>query len=168
MTTETVDSELTIILTAHNRETLVEGALASLAEQRWDGNWDIVLVDFNRDGVADLAAAADNDPDTIWMNSGNGTFADTGQSLGNGHTRSLTTGDVDGDGDIDIVYGDHSAANSVWLNDGSQNFSDSGQSVSVAGDTEAVVLADFTGDGALDIVSTRNGNKSRFYVGGIN
>ncbi len=130
--------------------------------------WDIVLVDFNRDGVADLAAAADNDPDTLWMNSGNGTFVDTGQSLGNGHTRSLTTGDVDGDGDIDIVYGDHSAANSVWLNDGSENFTDSGQSVSVAGDTEAVVLADFTGDGALDIVSTRNGNKTRFYIGGIN
>ena len=38
-------TELTVILTAHNRADLVEEMLASLAEQEWGGDWDIVLVD---------------------------------------------------------------------------------------------------------------------------
>lgn len=37
--------ELTVILTAHNRADIVEDTLVSLAEQEWDGEWDIVLVD---------------------------------------------------------------------------------------------------------------------------
>lgn len=37
--------ELTVILTAHNRADLVEETLSSLADQEWDGDWDIVLVD---------------------------------------------------------------------------------------------------------------------------
>ena len=38
-------SELSVIVTTHNREDLVEDTLASLAEQEWDGDWDILLVD---------------------------------------------------------------------------------------------------------------------------
>ncbi|MEM9204135.1 MAG: glycosyltransferase family A protein [Actinomycetota bacterium] len=37
--------ELTVILTAHNRADLVEETLSSLADQAWDGEWNIVLVD---------------------------------------------------------------------------------------------------------------------------
>jgi glycosyltransferase involved in cell wall biosynthesis len=37
--------ELTLIVTAHNRADLVEETLSSLADQEWDGSWDIVLVD---------------------------------------------------------------------------------------------------------------------------
>lgn len=41
-----MSTELTVILTAHNRADLVEETLASLAEQVWDdGAWDVVLVD---------------------------------------------------------------------------------------------------------------------------
>lgn len=39
-------SDLTVIVTAHNRADLVEETLSSLADQEWpDGTWDIVLVD---------------------------------------------------------------------------------------------------------------------------
>jgi len=40
-----VARELTVILTAYNRADLVEETLASLAEQEWDGDWEILLVD---------------------------------------------------------------------------------------------------------------------------
>jgi glycosyltransferase involved in cell wall biosynthesis len=46
MTAEPAGTELTMIVTARNRADLVEDALASLAEQVWDGgDWDVVLVD---------------------------------------------------------------------------------------------------------------------------
>ena len=38
-------TELSIVVTAHNRADIVEETLASLAEQEWDGDWDVVLVD---------------------------------------------------------------------------------------------------------------------------
>lgn len=37
--------ELTVILTAHNRADLIDDTLTSLAEQHWDGTWDILIVD---------------------------------------------------------------------------------------------------------------------------
>ena len=45
MATPPSHPELTVILTAHNRADLVEETLSSLADQAWDGEWDIVLVD---------------------------------------------------------------------------------------------------------------------------
>jgi glycosyltransferase involved in cell wall biosynthesis len=38
-------AELTVIVTAHNRADLVEDTLSSLADQAWDGDWRILLVD---------------------------------------------------------------------------------------------------------------------------
>ncbi|MEO0494453.1 MAG: glycosyltransferase [Actinomycetota bacterium] len=38
-------TELSVILTAHNRADLIEETLASLAEQEWDGDWEILFVD---------------------------------------------------------------------------------------------------------------------------
>ena len=37
--------ELTVIVTTHNREALIEENLSALAAQRWDADWDILLVD---------------------------------------------------------------------------------------------------------------------------
>ena len=45
MANSTGQTELTVILLTFNREDLVEETLASLAEQEWDGDWEIVLLD---------------------------------------------------------------------------------------------------------------------------
>ena len=120
------------------------------------------------DGDVDLVTAEDNDDDSYWTNTGNGTFVDSGQALGRTNTHSVEVGDVDGDGDLDIVYGSDNAESSVWVNDGNEVFSDSGETFSLAGKAEDFVLADFTGDGTLDIVTVRDGERSRFYYGGTN
>ncbi|MAE64886.1 MAG: hypothetical protein CMJ18_11510, partial [Phycisphaeraceae bacterium] len=82
---------------------------------------------------------------------GDGLFTDNGQSLGDGSTRDVDLGDVDGDGDLDALVanvGDGSP-NALWLNDGAGMFSDSGQ---LLGDHNArgVGLGDLDGDGDLD------------------
>ena len=45
MADSTEPLEVTIVLLTRNRADLVEQTLASLAEQEWDGDWDILLVD---------------------------------------------------------------------------------------------------------------------------
>jgi len=112
------------------------------------------------DGDGDLDAfvgnvAADSPyraPNTVWLNDGEGSFGDTGQSLGNSESRAIVLGDVDGDGDLDAFVADadrpDGAPNKLWLNDGLAHFSDSGHSL---GDfTVAVALGDLDSDGDLD------------------
>ncbi len=44
-----------------------------------------------------------------------GSFTDSGQTLGNHYSFSVSLGDVDGDGDLDAFVANHDA-NRVWLN----------------------------------------------------
>ncbi len=84
-------------------------------------------------------------------------FNDSGQSLGDGHTEAVATGDLDGDGHPDLVIGNGSnfdidAPNTVWLNDGTGTFTDTGQSLGTT-HTQDVALADVDGDGDLDLIA---------------
>ena len=82
-----------------------------------------------------------------------GTFADSGQSLGNSFSYGVALGDVDGDGDLDAFVANDQypsgQANKVWLNNGSGTFSDSGQSLGSSHSWD-VALGDVDGDGDLD------------------
>ena len=51
----------------------------------------------------------------LWLNDGIGTFTDSGLSLGDGATRSVALGDLDGDGDLDAFTANF-GANEVWFN----------------------------------------------------
>ncbi len=45
MADHTAATELTVVVTAHNRADVIDETLASIAEQRWDGDWDLLLLD---------------------------------------------------------------------------------------------------------------------------
>ncbi len=114
---------------------------------------DIGLADVNGNNRLDLIEANDGE-NYVYFGFGDGTFYDSGQTLGNiVYTSNIALADVDGDGDIDFIAANGlvtSAANRLYLNDGFGYFGTS--SVLGWGATRAVALGDVNGDMKDDVV----------------
>ncbi len=114
---------------------------------------DVVFQDFDNDGNLDLAYIYGAQITIINWGLGDFNFSGTnnfGGGSGYPTPKILTSGDVDNDGDMDIVLigGDKVV---IGINQGSRSFNDE-STYEVAADPEDVELADFDGDGYLDIV----------------
>lgn len=78
----------------------------------------VALGDLDGDGDLDAFfghGGEVGEPNTVWLNHGNGTFTDSNQRLGGGGTTVVGLGDLDGDGDLDAFVG-NSEADTVWIN----------------------------------------------------
>jgi hypothetical protein len=120
------------------------------------------LGDLDSDGDLDLFAAViaprqgrNRDPaDRVLFNDSSGTFADSGQRLGETDSSAVALGDLDGDGDLDALVGKRNGAN-AWINQGGAQggqagaFALSAQRIS-GRRTRAVLLSDLDDDGDLD------------------
>jgi hypothetical protein len=82
------------------------------------------------------------------------SFTDSGQRLGNSNSTSIAMGDIDGDGDLDVIVGNGTWETQqyleIWINRGDGKFDLSNQNIGKAKDG-GVSMADFDGDGSLDI-----------------
>jgi hypothetical protein len=80
----------------------------------------ISIADFNNDGWQDIFIANDTEPNSLFMNQGNGTFEEKGLELGVAYNDSAHAGssmgsdakDYDNDGNVDIFY--NNLMGQVW------------------------------------------------------
>ncbi len=162
------------------------------------------FVDFDRDGWLDLAVAnyvnftvetnvrchhqerqtqiycdpVDylGEPDRLYRNQGDGTFADVTISAGLadafGPGLGIATADVDHDGWVDIFVANDQAENQLWMNQGDGTFQNralmAGVALGTGGEDKAdmgVDFGDFDNDGDEDLVITElTGQGSTLYV----
>ena len=113
----------------------------------------LALGDLDADGDLDaFLAIASGHPNQVWLNDGNGVFADSGQKLHSSNGHGVALGDLDRDGDLDAFMANGSTAgssNTVWLNDGAGNFTSGALRLGSAC-SRGVALGDLDGDGDLD------------------
>ena len=118
---------------------------------------DIALGDIDGDGDSDAIVLNgkwdSNEPITIWINNGEGSFIQSEQNLGNAKIGKLGLADLDLDNDLDlfISQGDivGGKANQVWYNNGTGTFIHSGHSLGNRHSVD-VLLEDFDSDGDID------------------
>lgn len=129
--------------------------------------------DYNRDGHVDLYVANDGMPNQLWLNHGDGTFADESLLWGcavnmQGKSEAgmgVSTVDIDHDGDLDLfVTHLNLETNTFYLNEGEWFTDATSQLGLVAPSMEftgfGIGFADFDHDGNLDIY-VANGRVSK-------
>ena len=71
-----------------------------------------------------------------------------------GQSMDVRAADIDGDGDLDIILANEFQPNTILLNDGKANFTNgtAGKLPGKSADSEDVAIADFDGNGTLDLI----------------
>ena len=155
------------------------GVSASFVDIDRDGWLDLYVGNYlfySLDGDLDcLAASGQPDycppnsyrpqPDRLYRNRGDGTFADVTRAAltggADGPALGVSTADFDGDGWMDIYVGNDGTANQLWINQRNGTFKDAallaGAAVNAAGNAEAsmgIDAGDFDNDGDDDLFVT--------------
>ena len=110
----------------------------------------VELGDLDGDGDLDAWVTTYVGPSFVWLNAGDGTFADSGQQLGGSLSGGVIIEDFDDDGDLDVFIISHSFPSRVWYNNGSGVFTEGAQSLGSA-TQHAVAKGDVDNDGDIDL-----------------
>jgi hypothetical protein len=114
----------------------------------------IVVADFNGDGIPDLAVIdGNNSVVDILLGNGNGTFTAVGTNPPiSGIPVNFASGDFNGDGKTDLAVTQTNGTIAILLGNGDGTFAASGSVNSAnSGSPSPIAVADFNGDGNLDI-----------------
>lgn len=140
-----------------------------------DPNWGLgaAFADIDNDGDLDLFVSNYVGGNGLYLNNGDGVFADVSERVKKvktyqGWGKGPTFGDVDNDGDLDLYEGDCKLANQLYLNDGQGNFIDVAdqqpqlQCSTVR--TKGTAFADVDNDGDLDLYVVNWGAPNKLYL----
>lgn len=123
--------------------------------------YSVAVGDFNKDGRPDFVLVNEFASLTVFLGNGDGTFAQQPMlpvPLGSAALDSgLSVGDFDGDGNPDIAYAGDGSDISVFLGNGDGTFR-GGTSFPAGSSSQALVAAEFNGDGRTDLAVTNGSN----------
>jgi len=123
----------------------------------------VIAADFNNDGILDLATADFASLDvSILLGKGDGTFHKAHQFSTTLGPSALAVGDFNGDGKLDIAvteYGLNAAQLAIFLGKGDGSFV-AGPVYTSVSQPYGITIADFNGDGYLDLAVANNGSNT--------
>lgn len=114
---------------------------------------DIVVGDFNQDGIPDLLVGDDDGTLTLFLGDGTGRMVSTGVVAHLSSVVSIAVGDFNHDGVLDVAVSDWRASSVViLLGTGKGSLRTAGSfPLRMAGTTPHLTVADFNGDGIPDL-----------------
>jgi hypothetical protein len=129
---------------------------------------DLLVADFNGDGIPDLAVTNLDNTVTVLLGNGDGTFATTSSPAVGMLPYAVVAGDFNGDGILDLATancGDGCGNNiddgtvTVLLGNGDGTFTNK-STPSVGSTPQSIMLGDFNGDGLPDVAVVNQGSNT--------
>jgi hypothetical protein len=128
------------------------------------GGFAVAWADYDGDGDLDVYIASADEPNSLYRNNGNGTFANVAVTAGVGDERAstgATWGDYDSDGDLDLFVANRFFStpeslitDRLYRNDGNGRFTDVGEQLGVAVVNRKTFMGawlDYDRNGTLDL-----------------